>query len=397
MPNFGAQLQALSTIGYLRNHGYNPIMLHWYPEDLEEFYHKRAPKEQNKLQMTFAEESMPLSRLCRTLEDLCAEIQRQRIDALFLGSDALFDYTPMFFRFNYSIKKLKKVPIFVTSNHRLPNPFWASFNDMLEIPLPVVGFSISSQNMPYDKLNKSERAELGRLLEYFNGITARDEWTQKLIGYLGRNNVEITPDPVFAFNSNTDFEIAKEEICKKYNLPEKYILISFIYPNLTDEFVNEIIDKVESATGAECVSFPMPDMLRKFNTKHIIQLPLSPLDWYYLIKYSQGYIGERMHPIIVSLHNSVPFFCFDQYGAEKVIIPRLWSFFQSKSSKIYDILERAELLNNMCFYADIKKITPQFVVDRFLSFNVPHCEKFAETMIDKYNLGMENLLKEIAI
>ena len=35
VPNFGANLQALSTISYLQNHGYNPILIKWEPEDFE--------------------------------------------------------------------------------------------------------------------------------------------------------------------------------------------------------------------------------------------------------------------------------------------------------------------------------------------------------------------------
>ena len=396
VPNFGAQLQALSTIKYLSNNGYEPIMLHWYPKDLEEFYYKRVSQEQNQIQMNFAETNMPLSRLCRDLDELCAEIKRLKVEAILLGSDALFDYTPDYFRYNYSIRKLKKIPIFITSNHCLPNPFWASFNDKLDSPLPTIGFSISSQNMPYYKLKNEERQELGRLLKYFKGITVRDKWTQKLVEYLTPNkNIQITPDPVFAFNNNIGDSIyTKEYICKKYNLPDKYVLVSFIYPDLPDEFVNEIISSVEQKTGAECVSFPMPDKLRVFNTKHTINLPLSPIDWYYLIKYSDGYIGERMHPIIVCLHNSVPFYCFDQYGAKKVIIPRVWSMFLPKSSKIYDILERAGFLDNMSFYADLKKLTPNYVVDKFLSFDKQHCSDFALLMLKKYNTAIEHLLTE---
>lgn len=393
IPNFGAQLQALSTIGYLRKHGYNPIMLHWYPKDLEEFYYKRAPREQNELQMKFAESRMPISKLCRSIEELCKEIQRLNIEAIFLGSDALFDYTPSFFRYNYSIRKLKRIPIFVTSNHRLPNPFWGSFNDILNPPIPFVGFSISSQNMPYKNLNKEEKRELKRLLLRFKGLTVRDKWTRKLVKYTSKQDVKITPDPVFAFNQNTDYHISKEFICNKYQLPENYILISFLYPLLPDEFVNKVIELVEKETGAECVSFPMPDKLRKFNTKHTIELPLNPIDWYFLIKYSRGYIGERMHPIVVALHNSIPFFCFDQYGAKVVIIPRLWSVFKPKSSKIYDILEKAGFLDNMCFYPQINKLKPKDVVDKFLSFDKEKCSNFSNQMQNNYNIGMDTVLK----
>ncbi len=395
IPNFGAQLQALSTIGYLKNNGYEPIILNWYPEDLEQFYQKRSPKVQNECQYLFSQKEMPVSKKCTNLDELCNEIVHLKLDAIFLGSDALFDYTPESLRYNISFKKFKKIPIYFTSNHRLPNPFWGSFNDILEKPIPFVGFSISSQNMPYKNLNKKEQQELKRLLLRFKELTVRDKWTRNLVHYISGRDVEITPDPVFSFNQNTDYYITKEEICKKYNLPQNYILISFLYPLLSNDFVNQIIEIVEKETKAECVSFPMPDKLRKFNTKHFIELPLNPIDWYFLIKYSQGYIGERMHPIIVSLHNNIPFYCFDQYGAKEVIIPRLWSVFKPKSSKIYDILEKADFLENMCFYSEIKKLTPSMVASKFLSFDKEKCQKFAERMQRDYSNGMRKILQLI--
>ena len=100
-----------------------------------------------------------------------------------------------------------------------------------------------------------------------------------------------------------------------------------------------------------------------------------------------------MHPIVVSLHNSVPFFCFDQYGTHKVIIPRLWKRFIPESSKIYDILEKANLTDNMCFYSNLSQLTPDVVVERFLSFNKDKCVRFAQSRLDLYNNGMKNLIE----
>ena len=31
--NFGANLQVLSTVGYLKNNGFEPIVINWIPED----------------------------------------------------------------------------------------------------------------------------------------------------------------------------------------------------------------------------------------------------------------------------------------------------------------------------------------------------------------------------
>lgn len=396
IPNFGAQLQALSTIGYLRKHGYEPIVINWYPYDLEEYYSKRVSKEQNKAQFEFSQEFMPVSRLCQSFEELNNEIERLNLQAIIIGSDALFDYTPEKYRYNYSLRKLKKIPIYITSNHRLPNPFWGSFNDSINKHIPLYGFSISSQNSPYKDLNREERKELRRLLNGFELITVRDEWTKKFVEEVGRlNNINITPDPVFAFNQNYINILSKEEILKKYELPDKYILISFMYSILSNEFINNIIHKTEDKTKCKCVSFPMPEGLRTFDTKYKINLPLNPVDWYAIIKYSEGYIGERMHPIIVCLHNYIPFYCFDQYGAIVELIPRIWSKFIPESSKVYDILKQAGIIANSSFYSKLNNITTDYVVERFMNFPIKQCEEFSTKQLNNYNSGMGLLINQI--
>lgn len=394
--NFGAQLQALSTIGYMRKNGHEPIILNWFPQDLEDFYLRQHPRCQFDEQFQFAMNVMPVSELCRTSDELYRQIDNLNLDAIFLGSDALFDYVPLKSRFRYNRRKLKKIPMHVTCNHDLPNPFWGSFNDNIKKKIPYSGFSISSQNMPYYDLSSEEKKELGRLLQNFSMITSRDEWTMEMIKNVsGRDDITITPDPVFAFNYNTNYNIKKEELLKKYNLPDNYILISFCKERLSDSFVNEVVAMVEAKTGSTGVSFPMPRGLKKFRTRKSIELPLPTLDWYYLIKYSQGYIGELMHPIIVCLHNSVPFFCFDQYGTSKRIIPFLWSEFIPESSKIYDILNRADMLQNMCSYKYVNKITPDNVVQRFFGFDKDKCSTFAEKQYTSYIKGMGKVMSSI--
>lgn len=388
--NFGAQLQTLSTIGYMRRNGHEPIVLNWFPQDLENFYLRQCPKEQFDIQFDFAQNEMPVSRLCRTLEELSNEIDRLNLDSIFIGSDALFDYIPKRERNPFSYRKLKRVKVDFTSNHDLPNPFWGSFNDMVKKKIPYCGFSISSQNAPFNKLNKNELSELKRLLEGFTLITARDEWTKTMIHFIsGRKDTFITPDPVFGFNANFAQPLERESLLKKYGLPSDYILISFCGHVLTDDYINQIVKLVENKTGILCVSFPMPRRLKAFDSSYKIELPLPTLDWYYLIKYSAGYIGELMHPIIVSIHNNVPFFCFDQYGIIKTIIPGLKYKYIQESSKIYDILHRADLLQNSIPYFYSNTITPQEVVDRFVAFEKDKCQVFAERQLKLYEEGMK--------
>lgn len=393
VPNFGAQLQTLSTIAFLRNHGYEPIVLNWYPKDLEEFYNRRGTESQNMYQLNFARENMPLSQLCRTIPELVMEIERLGIEHIILGSDALFDYIPEKYRCNFSLKKLKRIPITVTSNHLLPNPFWGSFNDFIEKTIRIYGYAISSQNIPFNDLSSQERKEIKRLLKGFKILTVRDEWTKQFAERIGDcTDVSVVPDPVFALNNNFKQIPSKQQIIDKFGLPEDYILISFFYDKLPNSFINELIHKLETVTTSYCVSFPMPDCLRRYDTKYKIDLPLDPLDWYALIKYSRGYIGERMHPIIVCLHNSIPFFCFDQYGAKRIIIPRIWTKFSPESSKIYDVLKRAKLSEYSCFYGEANKLTTEDIVNKFLSFDKTKCSEFSKSQLDNYNNAMSKLL-----
>lgn len=394
--NFGAQLQTLSTIGYMKKHGHEPIVLNWFPQDLEDFYRRECPIEQYEEQYFFSQRNMPVSKLCRTIEELNSEIDNQHLDAIFIGSDALFDYYPKKVRTYFDYRSFKKCTLKITSNHDIPNPFWGSFNDGVNKKIPYCGFSISSQNAPFYKLNAQEKGVLGKLLNNFTLISTRDEWTRQMVEYIsGRNDTFVTPDPVFGFNDNVDTIVGKTELLKKYKLPEDYILISFYGEILSDEYINKVIALLEERTGIRCVSFPMPRRLRQFNTLYTIQLPLPTLDWYYLIKYSKGYIGELMHPIIVSLHNCIPFFCFDQYGIIKRIIPKIWYKYIKESSKIYDILQRSDLLENHCPYFYSKDVTPEEVVNKFLAFDKQKCERFSQNQRLYYSEGMSKVVSSL--
>ena len=65
--NFGAQLQTLSTVGYMKKQGHEPVVLNWFPQDLEDFYLRKHPREQFEEQYQFAMNSMPVSQLCRSI------------------------------------------------------------------------------------------------------------------------------------------------------------------------------------------------------------------------------------------------------------------------------------------------------------------------------------------
>lgn len=394
VPNFGAQLQALSIVGCIKKLGHTPYILNWYPKDLEEMYINRIPSEQIICHKQFMEENLPITKLCRTENELIKIIADKKIDLIITGSDALFKYVPKSQRRIFSIKKCKHITQPIISCEDFPNnPFFCDYYEALEKKIPIVALSISSQNCPYKTMNNEERTTIGNSIKHFNKITVRDEWTKDMVNFLTDiSDIKITPDPVFAFNNNCPIHIpTKNEIQSKYLLPDKYILFSFSNKYLKDNYIKGIAEACQDHNICP-VALPMPEYLRDFNMNKKIPLPLSPIDWYALIKYSSGYIGERMHPIVVCLHNSVPFYSFDEYG----VVKRYFGGFIKKqniqSSKTYHIVNKFGFLENLHSIKS-KRALPQAneIIQKIISFDKRKCEYIAK----KTSLEFINCTKEL--
>jgi len=402
--NFGAQLQTISTVGFLKRNGYEPIVIHWYPKDLDEEQKKRVPEEQYSCHNNFAEQNMPLTKLCRTENELLQVLDENELDAIILGSDALFKYLPESERIVFSARKLRFVNVFTSDRGLEGNPFWGNFIPKMKKQIPVAVFSVSSQDAAYEKVNKREYDGLKKSLERFAYITVRDEWTKQMVRYfLGDLDISVTPDPVFSFNQNNYLaEPSKKDLLSKYGIPEKYVLLSFSLWYMRKKYVRKI-ETILKTKGYTAVAFPMPEGLKDYGLSCKITAPLSPLDWYYLIKYSDVYIWERMHPVIVALHNAVPFFCFDQYGLIKYKLPIISKFhlpfvsrfdkkFFWETSKIYHILSKANLLSNVVPYIKYRTITPSEVINRLLTFNVENYLSFSNEYQKAYEKNMNYII-----
>lgn len=399
-PNFGAQLQAISTVGYLKRMGHEPIVLNWYAADLEEMYSKRIPADQIKCHEAFTEYALPVGVKCSKYADLIKEVDRLGLDAMVVGSDALFKYFPISKRRFFSKRKLKWIYFTqpLSCEDLEENPFFGDFLSKLTKKIPASVYAVSSQNCPYNLMGAKERKRMAEALSNYNLITVRDAWTQGMVEKItGRNNVRINPDPVFSFNQNCYLEIpSKEDILSKYNLSENYVLLSFSDWFCKSDYIKAIAEEIERR-GYQPVALPMPEKLFDAGIEKKIALPLSPLEWYALIIYSKGYVGERMHPIVVCLHNSVPFFCLDEYGTKV-----RKSFFSRKmvynplSSKTYLIVKDADLLNQLYSYQGTEPLlNPALVVDRLLSFDVQKCQKFAVNKQKQYEVGIQEVIESL--
>lgn len=341
--NFGANLQALSTVGYFKRKGYNPIVIDWVPEDMERQYSTTVPSAQFSEHEHFIAEFLPLTKRCRTEDDIVKQIHSNALDAVVIGSDAVAQHKSLWSRFHFPTRRFFSIAPSPPPQLVFPNPFWGSFGAKLENEIPIIMMSVSSQNEKYIGIQGSIRRRMYETIKNFAYISVRDHWTQKMFRHIsgGRIVPPVTPDPVFSFNQNAGELIAsKQTLLDKFNISQEYILLSFVKKSSVDRAWLSEFSGIANQQKIECLMLPMPrgHIFEGIGGIRNLPLPLSPLDWYGLIKYSAAYVGHNMHPMVVAMHNNVPFYTFDYYG-----IVHLKCLVNSRSSKIYDILERAEM------------------------------------------------------
>ena len=392
--NFGAFLQLLSTVECIKNHGDVPIVINWIPTDFEKDYKRRSSQEIRNLYAKYRQSYLALTKLCRTSEDVRIVIQEEGIEAVLIGSDAVIQHHPLRERFHFPCRRVFYI-YHPTSDRMYPNAFWGLFaSDYNFIPMAMMsGASVDSK---YYYIHGSTKKKMKDSIMRFSYFSVRDKWSKNMIKYLTDNEVDppITPDPVFAFNYNALHLVpSKDCILNKYKLPEKYVILSFKVDrkvSVDQQWISQFQNEAKHH-GLACVKLPYADAPSYGNIDYNVGDVVSPLDWYALIKYSQGYIGNNMHPIIVSLHNAVPFFSFDNYGISLLKGKPT----NGESSKIYQILKTAELESNRIFTGAENYLMPKTseVLNSILTFDKEKAKRFSDYYYNKYLEMMHTIFK----
>lgn len=395
--NFGAMLQLLSTYMFLKNHGHEPVIINWVAKDLENYYAQNTPISQIENQLKLRLQLWKETALCRTIKDVANIISNEQIDAVIIGSDAVAQHHPLFERIVFPCRNIIAINS-VTSDVVFPNPFWGIWTDYLDKPVPVALMSAASQDSKYKYISKKLRKQMKERIMAFSYVSVRDVDTQKMFSFIteGQCCPSVTPDPVFAFNQNAASLVpSKEELMKKFGLSGKYMLISFKNEkrcNVSQTWLNKFQD-IAKHHGIQCVSLPFSTSLSAGELESEIALPLNPIDWYALLKYSCGYIGNNMHPIVVCIHNTVPFFSFDNYGTKHAN----GLFCDSSTSKIRHILKVANLLDCRIASNSLFRRTPspEHVFNKLQTFDKAKCKNFAQGYLNKYNEMMTKILERL--
>lgn len=398
--NFGASLQLLSTYMFLKKNGHCPVVINWLPEDLELSVANSTPMVQQQCQQAYRQRVWKETPLCRTSQEIAEVIKSQNIESVIIGSDAVAQHHPLIGRIAFPCRTVIAIDK-VTSDRVFPNAFWGVWQDFLDKPVPLAVMSASSQDSLYRFIPCSTRRQMANRVEKYDYLSVRDEWTADMMNFLskGKRIPPVTPDPVFSLNQNASEVIpTREEILGKYNLPENYILLSFLNkrkPSVTQHWI-DCFTSMAHHDGLSCAILPFShgDSFGMVKGTSKISLPLDPLHWYALIKYSQGYVGNNMHPIIVALHNNVPFFSFDTYGM--AYLKNIWV--NDNSSKIKHLLTLAKLQDYRA--VDISRFSkmpnPEDVYHKITHFNKQQAKVFADEYLSQYNHMMNDILNAIS-
>lgn len=99
-----------------------------------------------------------------------------------------------------------------------------------------------------------------------------------------------------------------------------------------------------------------------------------------------------MHPIVVSLHNQISFFSFDNYGIKKCKN----IFVNDRSSKIKHVLDSAGMgdYRISAISKNFSQPAPLHVLNKLLSFDKKKCKVFADSYYQKYQHMMQEIISK---
>jgi hypothetical protein len=324
--NFGANLQALATSRYLGERGHEVWILNYRPQAKEDGYRRRVSGDQANAHERFCNDYLRQSPLCRSEEQLVDFCRRTPFDAIWVGSDAMFRLR------NPRSEKRGSYP-----NPDFPNPYWLQWAKASLSPAPLTGsLAASAMGTNYFMFPGSVRRGIRDAVRDMDHVTVRDRWTQLMLLAVsgGRCRPALCPDPVFILNDV--FQVPEEYSPQLAAGRGQYLLLSVGGRVLSKAWLGGFV-RLAHEKGLPVVSLPFPEGEVAIPVDQVIPLPLSPLSWYALMQNAAGFVGERMHPVICSMVNGVPFVSFDTHQRGRL----------RSSSKTYDLCARARV-SNLC-------------------------------------------------
>jgi|GEM_PF-1067146 len=380
--NFGANLQAYTTVLYLKSLGHDPKIIDYGRDATMRVYRAMVPKEQWEGHDVFVENKLPLTKSASNKQELIDLVREERFDGIIVGADAVWSYS----------KRNKEMPVYFLD--------WL-FNTSDISHIPAATMSVANMSKGFKHLGQEEITQLKDVITKFSYLTVRDNWTRRAVNkhiFGGKNIVDVlNPDPVF---------ILKDLITDKFFTQglisdiDKYLL--FTLPKKTKQSQRwfNTFKKLANSAGYKVGELPLPEGKSGIEFDFSIPYPIDPIQWYLWLVNSSGFIGLRFHAVVSCISAGVPFISIDSYGCSAFIVKviyrlgfyRLSRTFDSRS-KIYQLLKHSKFKDNRVH--GLNDLTGSNAEKKFNNFIETNCEDInilCQSLKSIYTKNMKNIL-----
>lgn len=246
-----------------------------------------------------------------------------------------------------------------TKRRPFPNLYWPS----QLVTIPKHTYAASANRSDYSKLSAKDKKTTNTILEQYNYIGVRDEYTYNQIMNLNRNlKPKINCDPTFLFNFNTEFYEIKESLKSRFRkLTRKPILALMTKNAMIGKLIKE---HFENEYYIMAVYYPNE------NADHFFA-DMNPFEWATAFSLYTGCVSQLFHATVFSIKNNLPFISFDNNPQ-----------YDGRSTKISDILQKTNLEEN---YFDLRD--DNFSEERFVGQLEKNIEK---PQVDKMTTAVRN-------
>ncbi|MGH2271326.1 polysaccharide pyruvyl transferase family protein [Anaerohalosphaeraceae bacterium U12dextr] len=366
VPNFGANLQALSSYLWFKKNNCYIEILNYQPRFLKEFYRKSIPYVQYNTHSNFCEQKLTLSPLLETEEEIVKYCEESPFDLIVSGSDSIF-----------CLNKEGS-----THEGAFPNPFWLQWvKNRLTYSCKSAILAGSCTGSMFLTFPKSLKQQIRKTIRSYDFISVRDHWTKYMFQFISRGAISpcLCPDPVSVLNDHLNCDNHSQSKYFLLSIPPRYSKIfSYLW---IEEFV-----KAANAEGYHVFSLPLPSQELNYPVNKVIPLPLDSLMWYNWIRYSSGIISDRFHPILCALFNNVPFICIDNNAQKCMSL-----FYMRSRSKQYELTSMFGLSDRCFLERELFSLTPH----KAITFLMQNEYYIHNDKIEKYKKCFNQCLNSI--
>jgi hypothetical protein len=356
--NYGANLQMLCTYKCLQALGHEVFVY--------DYCHTNDGSARQALHRKFVENHVQLTATCTSEEQLIEVTKVCGLQHIIVGSDAIFDLG--------------------ATGAKYPNPFWLKWCVDLGISYSVM--SASSMGYIYLKERAAVLKDIRDDFKRIKRISVRDLWTKVSIFLLSGRLIPLSYDPTCMID-------LIEPLLEDYSLPDElkgrnYIVTTLSAGHCNSEWFAELKNEANRRNILVC-ALPHPDRpFSDYPTDCKINVLLDPLAWLKIVRSSSGFIGERFHPLTISIYSMKPVLCLDIYARKSDIKGFALMKFRSKA---YDILFRAGLRS--CHYGIdryFKDISAVAAIRRLEDYDQVKLKAFGSKSRKKFVTYLEDCL-----